>query len=175
MRFFIGKIMTSTCKLITVTEIAYRTGLPREALLLTIKELFKRLYDSADESALSGVKVIYTMQGKWAEALLDEAHAKKLMCYFSETHRKNVISFFDKDTSKTATKHPLMNENAKHYDVLGVQTITQLEKLFTREELRTWAKITYYKYMFRLGKKDAVGKELEKMENFKNYYEFLNK
>jgi len=70
-------------------------------------------------------------------------------------------------------EHPLKNSDSPHYEIFGYQTISDFEKLFTKEELMAWAKITYYKYMFRLGKKDAVDKDLKKMRTYEDYYNYL--
>jgi len=71
-------------------------------------------------------------------------------------------------------EHPLINDDSSgHYGLFGHQTIDDFEKLFTKEELMAWAKITYYKYMFRLGKKDAVDKDLKKMRTYEDYYNYL--
>lgn len=72
-------------------------------------------------------------------------------------------------------QHPLHNPNSPHYQILDDEAITQLEKLFSPGELAIWAKITYYKYLFRLGKKDELEKELRKMETYENYYNYLKK
>lgn len=70
-------------------------------------------------------------------------------------------------------KHPLLNENSPHYKLFDKESIEQFEKLFSKDELMAWAKICYYKYMFRLGRKDEVKKELKKMATFEAYYDYL--
>ena len=70
-------------------------------------------------------------------------------------------------------KHPLLNDISPHYNILGDNSIEMFEKMFTKEELAIWAKITYYKYMFRLGKKDELSQELGKMKTYEDYYHFL--
>lgn len=70
-------------------------------------------------------------------------------------------------------KHPLVSEDSSHYIILDDEAIVQFEKMFTTEELLAWSKITYYKYMFRLGKKDEVSKELAKMKTYEDYYMYL--
>lgn len=72
------------------------------------------------------------------------------------------------------SKHPLLNPDSKHYELLGDESIVQFEKLFTKDELRIWAKITYYKYMFRLGRKDDVQQELRKMQTYDDYFHYLD-
>ena len=73
----------------------------------------------------------------------------------------------------TKNEHVLINSESNHYEILGDESIIQFEKMFTTDELKAWAKISYYKYMFRLGKKDGVDKELKKMKTYEDYYHYL--
>lgn len=79
----------------------------------------------------------------------------------------------EKLKANSKAKHPLLNENSPHYKLFDKESIEQFEKLFTKDELMAWAKICYYKYMFRLGRKDEVKKELKKMATFEAYYDYL--
>jgi len=71
-------------------------------------------------------------------------------------------------------KHPLLNEESKHYQMFdGIEAIERLEQMFTNDELATWAKITAMKYRLRIGHKDHSDKEVQKIKTFENYYKFL--
>ena len=70
--------------------------------------------------------------------------------------------------------HPLINDASPHYQMVdGEESITIMEKMFTKEELMAWAKITSYKYRFRLGKKDDNSKDIKKMQTYESYYTYL--
>lgn len=72
-------------------------------------------------------------------------------------------------------QHPLKNPDSKHYElVAGIEAVEVLEAYFTKEEMMAWAKISYMGYQLRLGKKDDVHKELEKMRTFSAYWEHLH-
>ena len=72
-------------------------------------------------------------------------------------------------------KHPLINENSRHYQMPdGSDSIEQMELLFTREQLMSWALITSYKYRLRIGKKDDAAKEVEKINIYEKYYKYLD-
>ena len=71
-------------------------------------------------------------------------------------------------------KHPLLNEDSKHYCMVdGVDSIDIMELLYTTEELATWAKISAFKYRLRLGHKDEVTKEAKKIKTYEDYYLYL--
>jgi hypothetical protein len=73
-------------------------------------------------------------------------------------------------------EHPLVNNDSKHYEMIGgFQAIEIMEKMFSKQELMAWAKITSYKYRFRLGKKDDNEKDIKKMKTYEQYYEYLKK
>ena len=73
-------------------------------------------------------------------------------------------------------KHPLINENSRHYQMPdGSDSIEQMELLFTREQLMSWALITSYKYRLRIGKKDDAAKEVEKINIYEKYYRYLER
>jgi len=73
-------------------------------------------------------------------------------------------------------KHPLINENSRHHQMPdGSDSIEQMELLFTREQLMSWALITSYKYRFRIGKKDDAAKEVEKINIYEKYYRYLER
>ena len=70
--------------------------------------------------------------------------------------------------------HPLINSDSRHYQMVdGVESIRLMESMFTREEMMIWAKITSYKYRFRLGKKDDDLKDIKKMKTYEDYYKWL--
>ena len=71
--------------------------------------------------------------------------------------------------------NPLISEDSKHYQILDTDSIKQFEKMFTTAELMAWAKLNYYKYMFRLGKKDSVEKDMKKMKTYEAYWKTLSK
>jgi len=71
-------------------------------------------------------------------------------------------------------KHPLINANSPHYEMLGgVQSIELMEKMFTREELMAWAKLSAMKYRMRIGAKDHPKNEVEKIKSYEAYYLYL--
>jgi hypothetical protein len=71
-------------------------------------------------------------------------------------------------------KHPLINDNSPHYEMIGgVQSIELMEKMFTREELMAWAKISAMKYRMRIGAKDHPKNEITKIKSFEAYYRYL--
>jgi len=75
-----------------------------------------------------------------------------------------------------AIKHPLVNSKSKHYThPEGVESIEYLEKMFTKEEMMVWTKITAMKYRMRIGKKDSIEEEMEKINGYENYYSYLKK
>lgn len=70
--------------------------------------------------------------------------------------------------------HPLINSDSRHYQMVdGVESISLMESMFTIEEMMIWAKITSYKYRFRLGKKDDDLKDIKKMKTYEDYYRWL--
>jgi hypothetical protein len=75
-----------------------------------------------------------------------------------------------------AIKHPLINDESPHYEMLGgVQSIVLIEAMFTTDELMAWAKITAMKYRMRIGKKvgNHAEQEVNKIMTFENYYTYL--
>ena len=72
-------------------------------------------------------------------------------------------------------KHPLINSDSPHYKVVDVEAIELMEKIFTVEELKAWAKITAMKYRLRIGKKDNIEKEVKKIKTYEKYYDYLVK
>ena len=77
------------------------------------------------------------------------------------------------DDTVEAREHPLLNSDSSHYSLFDDEAIEQFEKMFTTEELMAWSKLNYYKYMFRLGKKDGLDKEVKKMRTYEDYYNYL--
>ena len=71
-------------------------------------------------------------------------------------------------------EHPLINKESPHYQMVdGKESILLMEQMFTVEELMAWAKITSFKYRFRLGKKDDNSKDIKKMQTYEDYYKAL--
>lgn len=61
---------------------------------------------------------------------------------------------------KITMTHPLLNDDSKHYSMAdGVEAIARLEKMYTQDELKIWAKVTAMKYRLRIGKKDEPQKD----------------
>ena len=82
--------------------------------------------------------------------------------------------FNESDLKVEEPTHPLLNEDSKHYEMIGgVQAIEYLESMFTKEELKAWAKVTAMKYRLRIGKKDDPSKEIKKIKTFEEYYLYL--
>lgn len=75
--------------------------------------------------------------------------------------------------------HPLKNPDASHYamwhgtDGEAIEAIDLMEKMFTKEELLIWAKITVLKYRLRIGKKDDIAKEMKKVDTYEAYIAYL--
>ena len=77
------------------------------------------------------------------------------------------------DTYST-NKHPFLNPDNQHYAMIGgVEAIEEMEKMFTREELMAWAKLTAMKYRLRIGNKDEPEKEVKKIKEYEAYYKYL--
>lgn len=77
-------------------------------------------------------------------------------------------------SSNVVGGHPLKNPDSTHYRLPGgMESIDAMEKLFTVDELMAWAKINSWKYRLRLGKKDSADKDIGKMQDYENYYEYL--
>lgn len=116
------------------------------------------------------------VSGKW-EVLQQTKHKPTIEegkpSYWDET-RIDAIGQ-NGNTGEHYTKpHPLLNPDSPHYKILGDDSIEQFEKMFTVDELKAWAKLSYYKYMFRLGRKDSVESEIKKMKTYEDYYNYLN-
>lgn len=72
------------------------------------------------------------------------------------------------------TGHPLLNPDSPHYKMVGgIEAIELMEKMFTREELMAWAKLTAMKYRLRIGAKDSADKEIAKIKTYEDYYNYL--
>ena len=57
----------------------------------------------------------------------------------------------------------------------AVEAIDLMEKMATKEELLTWAKLTILKYRLRIGKKDDIAKEMKKIETYEAYIVHLER
>jgi hypothetical protein len=78
--------------------------------------------------------------------------------------------------------HPLKNPDSSHYAMWhdgpsgeAVEAIDLMEKMATKEELLTWAKLTVLKYRLRIGKKDDIVKEMKKIETYEAYIVHLER
>ena len=73
-----------------------------------------------------------------------------------------------------AIPHPLLNPESKHYSMVdGTEAIEHMEMMFSTVELMHWAKLTAMKYRLRIGNKDDVLKEAEKIKTYEDYYKYL--
>ena len=71
-------------------------------------------------------------------------------------------------------KHPLLNPESTHYSMVdGVEAVERLEQMYSKEELQIWATITAMKYRLRIGNKDNVQKEADKIKTFEDYVTYL--
>ncbi len=79
-------------------------------------------------------------------------------------------------------QHPLKNKESTHYQMVdGVESIDLFEKIYTKEELMIWAKITAMKYAIRAGSKNlhgdidkAILSDIHKRITYENYYRYLS-
>lgn len=72
--------------------------------------------------------------------------------------------------------HPLLNPDSSHYKMIGdTEAITYFEKMFTKDELLAWAKITAMKYRMRVGNKSQVDStsDINKIKTYEDYYNYL--
>ena len=70
--------------------------------------------------------------------------------------------------------HPLLNPESSHYSMVdGVEAISRMEDMYPKHELKIWAKITAMKYRLRIGNKDDVHREAEKIKTYEAYYKYL--
>ena len=61
------------------------------------------------------------------------------------------------------------NPNSKHYELWeDFEAIDVIKLVLTEEEYRGFLKGNILKYQLRLGKKDEVSKEIEKIEDYKS-------
>lgn len=78
------------------------------------------------------------------------------------------------DLIRSIPPHPLLNDESKHYEMVGgVEAITLMEAMFTVEELKAWAKLSAMKYRLRIGDKDTPEKEIKKIKTYESYYRYL--
>lgn len=91
-----------------------------------------------------------------------------------EEERKKALNEISQKQNLDTNKHPLKNNDSKHYEMVGGDSVVELmEKMFTREELMIWSKITIMKYRLRIGHKDEPQKELKKIKTYEDYYRHL--
>ncbi len=86
-------------------------------------------------------------------------------------------SYSNKDLMKREQVHPLINPESTHYAMVdGVEAITRLEQMFSKDELAIWAKITAFKYRLRCGNKKQVDSQsdVKKILTFEAYYCYLS-
>jgi|GEM_PF-4772154 len=67
-------------------------------------------------------------------------------------------------------KHPLLNENSKHYEQNDKVAIEELEKKLTVKEMIGFCKGSIFKYDFR---KDFKGQREDDMKKRKTYIKYL--
>lgn len=61
------------------------------------------------------------------------------------------------------------NQNTKHYQLWNdFETIDIIKNVLTEEEYKGFLKGNILKYQLRLGKKDNVEKEMEKIKDYQN-------
>lgn len=61
----------------------------------------------------------------------------------------------------------LINEKAKHYEILpGLESIDVIKRVLTKEEYIGALKFNILKYQLRLGKKDSIEKDQEKIQDY---------
>lgn len=70
-------------------------------------------------------------------------------------------------------KHPLLNAKSSHYDKNGEPAIKGLEKEQTVIEQIGWCKGNIYKYKYRQDHKGQKESDLEKIEDYTRYKNFL--
>jgi len=74
----------------------------------------------------------------------------------------------------TGCQHPLLNPESKHYSMVDdVEAIERMEQMYSVEDRMAWAKLTAMKYRLRIGNKDDVAKEAEKIATYEAYYRYL--
>ena len=74
--------------------------------------------------------------------------------------------------------HPLINPESRHYQMIdGKESILLMEDMFSTAELMAWAKITSFKYRFRITSKNLHGdmdksilSDAKKIQTYENYY-----
>jgi hypothetical protein len=86
---------------------------------------------------------------------------------------KKAKQAFEREDSTDPQQHPLINPDSTHYTIMGDNFIDIIERMFTREELMAWAKITVWKYRARIGNKDDIDKEIKKIKTYEDYYNYL--
>lgn len=69
----------------------------------------------------------------------------------------------DDDDDGTAATSP-------HYNSLGVQPIEVMEDTLTHEEFKGFLKGNMIKYAFRAGKKDPMEKDVNKYNQYRDWY-----
>jgi hypothetical protein len=72
-------------------------------------------------------------------------------------------------------KHPLLNEDSKHYHAEEEPAILTLEKHFTLAQMLSWAEITALKYKLRENHKGQKENDIIKRQTFNDYADFLSK
>ena len=70
-------------------------------------------------------------------------------------------------------KHSLLNNNSKHYDAGGKTAIEQLEEMLTIREMIGFCKGNIFKYEYRADYKGQKDSDLQKIQTYRNYLDFL--
>lgn len=83
---------------------------------------------------------------------------------------------FEKVVDYTKENNSCKNEKSKHYEIWkDFEAIDVLKNCLNLEEYVGFLKGNILKYQLRLGKKDDVSKELEKIKDYKNELDFILK
>ena len=70
-------------------------------------------------------------------------------------------------------RHPLKNNNSKHYDNNGTSAIDELEKILSVSAMMGYAEGNIFKYEFRKEYKGQKASEEEKIKTYKAYRDVL--
>lgn len=83
---------------------------------------------------------------------------------------------FEKVIDHTKENNSCKNEKSKHYEIWkDFEAIDVLKNCLTRAEFIGFLKGNILKYQLRLGKKDDVSKEIEKIKDYQNELNYISK
>ena len=70
--------------------------------------------------------------------------------------------------------HPLLNPDSPHYQLWsGKESIEVIESTLSTEELISGCKFNILKYRLRIGKKDDIEKDMQKIKTYEAYLAYL--